>query len=132
MQINITIRTIPHDKQRYATVGDWLFQNHQKAENLHVAVSAMGDWRYEALVGVHELIEALLCKAHGVDQHAVTVFDEGYEERRPEGDESEPGDDPAAPYHREHVFATQIEKLLCAEFGIDWAEYDKAVNALGQ
>jgi hypothetical protein len=122
-----TIVALPHSLQPYDTCGDWQISSRGP---IHVSVSEMADWRYELLVGLHELVEASLCKARGIDQHAVTAFDVEYEKKRRQGDESEPGDDSAAPYHLEHVFATKIEKLMCAELGLDWAEYDKAVGAL--
>jgi hypothetical protein len=36
---------------------------------------------------------------------------------------SEPGDDPRAPYYREHQFASGMERLMAAELGIDWQQY---------
>jgi hypothetical protein len=122
----------PHHLQRYDTCGDWNYSDSKDGETLRfdVSVSEMPDWRYEALVGVHELVEALLCKHRGISDADVTAFDVAYEAKRPEGDDSEPGDDPAAPYHREHQFATQVEKLLAAELGVDWQAYEAAINAL--
>ena len=46
--MKITIDTIPHNQQRYPTVGDWAFDSNG---NLIIAVSDLGDWRYNALVG---------------------------------------------------------------------------------
>jgi hypothetical protein len=43
----------------------------------------------------------------------------------------EPGDHEHAPYRREHFFATNLERLLSAELGVDWFEYDRDVDALG-
>jgi hypothetical protein len=40
-----------------------------------------------------------------------------------------PGDDPRAPYHKQHVFAENIERLLAAELGVDWSAYDKEVSS---
>jgi len=68
--------------------------------------------RSPALVAAHEMIEAYLALHAGVTQEAVDKFDGAYEAQRKPGDDSEPGDDPKAPYHREHVFATKIERRL--------------------
>ena len=125
--MRITIETIPHADQRYPTVGDWLFIGEPPTE-LRIRVSGMDDWRMEALVAVHELVEALLCRARGIDEEAVTAWDKAFEPKRRR--QIEPGDHPLAPYHREHQSATAIERLLCAEFGIDWAEYESKVDAL--
>lgn len=120
----IDVRTRLHKTQRYDTCGNWAFRNCIETGDLIVAVSRMRDWRYEALVAVHEIIEALLCKARGISEEAVTAFDKAH----PDADE--PGDHPDAPYGREHCFATLIERLLATEFGVDWAEYEKAIDAL--
>ena len=97
--LKIIIETVDH--QRYPTAGDWQL----KPDGLHVLVSRMSDQRYEFLVGMHEAIEAYLCKRAGISQAAVDRFDQAYERRRKSGGDSEPGDDPNAPYHKEHMFA---------------------------
>ena len=51
--MKIIIETIPHDHQRYNTVGDWQFS---PDGTLHVKVSEMDDWRHEALIAVHEVV----------------------------------------------------------------------------
>src|SRR5271170_1479712 len=117
MAIRIVIETIPHDKQRYETVGDWWIGSEG---TIHIRVSDMKDWHKEAAVAVHELVEVLLCRDRGIAQVEVDDFDKAFEARREEGNTDEPGDDPQAPYQQEHCFATGIERLLCAEFGLDW------------
>ena len=68
---------------------------------------------------MHEAIEAYLCKQAGVSQAAVDRFDQAYERRRKPGDESEPGNDPKAPYDFAHVFATKVERMLAGQLGIN-------------
>jgi hypothetical protein len=65
-----------------------------KRGTIQVRISKSKNCRYEALVLIHELF---LCK---------------------------PGDDPKAPYHREHRFATRIERLLARELRVNWATYE--------
>jgi hypothetical protein len=125
--MRILIETIPHKQQRYPTVGDWFFDD---KGDLTIQVSALGDWREEALVAVHELVEVLLCKHQGVGQQEVDTFDLQYEAKRIEGDESEPGDSPDAPYKKQHCLATGVERVLAAEFGIDWGQYEDRLNSL--
>jgi len=130
--MKITIETIPHAALRYPTVGDWSLHGNG---DIQIRVSEMGDWRKEAAVAVHELVEALLCRNDGVSQSAVNAFDVGYESVRPPmgipgWDMPEPGDAPTAPYHRQHCFATAVERMLIAAMGLSWAEYDAAVEAL--
>lgn len=124
---NIEIKTVLHKDQRYETVGDWF---DGPANKLIITVSSMGQRKYELLVAVHELIEALLCQERGISQSKVDGFDKAYEKQRAQGDTSEPGDSPEAPYRKEHFFATSVERLLAAELGVDWKAYEDAVNAL--
>jgi hypothetical protein len=124
--MKFSIEVIPHKDQRYETAGDWFWTG----DNLTIKVSDMGDWRYNATVAVHELIEALLCKHDGISQDAVDEFDIDFEKNRTQDDTSEPGDDPAAPYHRQHCLATSVERMLIAELQVPWQIYDDAANAL--
>lgn len=118
--MKIIIETIPHGRQRYPTAGDWYLADGE----LKIRVSKLGNWRYEMAVAVHEIVEALLCMNNGVSEADVDVFDVTY---RGEG---EPGDDAAAPYSNEHCFATAVERMLIAAFGVSWAEYEAAVEKL--
>ena len=111
--MDVRIRTVKPSGQRYPTVGDWRGKT--------IKVSEMGDWRYELLVAVHELIEMRLCEERGVKEADVTEFDVTHP------DLVEPGDSPDAPYHKEHMFATIVEKFLAAGLGVDWEAYELAV-----
>ena len=119
--MRIAIETVPHGDQRYPTCGDWVWGPN---DELTIRVSDMGDWRKEAAVGLHEAVEALLCKRSRVSQTLVDQFDRAY------AGDGEPGDDPAAPYHREHCFATAVERLFIAALGVSWADYSQAVEGL--
>lgn len=122
--MNIVISTIPHAQQRYETVGDWLFT---VSGDLSIRVSDTGDWRYDMLVAVHELVEVLICKHRGITQKAVDDFDMSF---KPVDGTSEPGDDPNAPYAREHSFATGIERLLAVELDVTWRHYENTLYEL--
>lgn len=124
----IEIQVIPHNLQRYPTVGDWYLD--QASGKMLIKVSDMEDWRAESLVSIHELVEALLCRAAGVESHQVDAWDMAYEKNRKPGDDSEPGDHPDAPYHKQHFIATQVEKLVCAAMGLTWSEYEQMVKKL--
>ena len=127
MSLNIRIQTIPHNKQRYATVGDWVWTS---TGNLTIYVSDLGDWRKEFLVARHELDEVMLCRERGITQEEVDQYDMAYEARRLPGDTSEPGDSLLAPYRKEHFFATTQERAMAHELGIDWTIYEDAINSL--
>jgi hypothetical protein len=152
---------IPHDAQKYDTVGDWHFSGAGVAASTHVTVSTLSTREHEILVAVHELIEAELCRKAGITPEQVTAFDEAFEKIRQEEiarrerllgqamsrphtraeiaghqaylrdwREREPGDDPGAPYHAQHLFATKIEKQLANALGVDWKAYEAELSAL--
>ena len=82
----------------------------------------------EFLIAVHEMLEQYICKKRGIKIEDINAFDINFEEERKKGlhtPEDEPGDDKNAPYRREHFFATNIERQLAAELGVDWADYEK-------
>jgi hypothetical protein len=125
--MKIQLRTIPHTKQKYETCGNyWVDQNGVR----QIRVSDMGNEDYAFLVGLHEQIEQHLCLKRGITEESISAFDIAYEANRPEGDESEPGDHPDSPYRKEHFFATNIERMIALELGVDFAEYSKAVMSL--
>lgn len=127
--MKIMIETIPHDQQRYQTVGDWYYED----EVLHIKVSDLGSEKYAELVALHELVEVVLCKHAGVSQQDVDKFDMEYEKERLEGKHSpadEPGDDLAAPYRKQHCFATAVERMLAAELDVPWNDYAAKVESM--
>lgn len=134
----IVIKTIPHAKQRYPTVGDYfdgvlVDPTHYNEPARHFRISDMGNPDFEFLVALHELIESHLVQKRGISDYAIDAFDKDFEIAREQGlqaKDAEPGDDPQAPYHREHVFATTIEKWVARELGVDWQEYGEAVMSL--
>jgi hypothetical protein len=123
----IIIETIPHKDQAYPTVGDW---RRDEDGTLRIRVSKMGNDDYEALVALHELVEVILCEKRGVKAQAVDDYDRDFERKRKPGDDREPGDEPDAPYHKEHVFASTVEQMMSNQLGVDWDAYDEAVNSL--
>lgn len=128
--MNIDIKIIPHEQHRYPTVGDWQFD---AAGDLHIQVSKMSDPAYESLVALHETVEAILCRDRGVTTEQVDTFDKQFEKERENGlhtETDEPGDDPRAPYKREHFFATSVERLMAAEMGVDWKTYEEEIYSL--
>lgn len=125
--MRILIESIPHEQQPYETVGMWTFD---ADGNLHVTVSHTTN-DFDFLVGIHEAIEAWLCHKRGITGEDVTAFDVAFEAKRPAGNTREPGDDPAAPYRREHRFASSVERRVAIELHIDWLDYERRINALG-
>src|ERR1700752_2174139 len=116
----IKIITVPHKLQRYNTIGDWLFIKN----NLSIIVSRLGNEEMEFLIGVHELVEAYLCRSVGISQQQVDKFDMGFKGK------GEPGNNKKAPYRRQHAVATRIEKILAFQLGIDWKDYSNRIETL--
>jgi hypothetical protein len=120
MGVQVVIRTVDHQDQRYPTSGDWMNNPSGSAE---IRVSDLGNDDYTFLVALHEFVEWYLCRKRGISQEVVDRFDLDY-------DGDEPGDDPRAPYHREHDFASVIERAMAHELGVEWAAYNARFEAL--
>jgi len=124
--MKITAIVIEHDKQRYPTAGDWMFD---EKHNLVVSVSRLNSLVGETrrychfLIAIHEMIEAYLCTANGVTEKEVTDWDKAHL------DAPEPGAILGCPYYKEHLIASLIEHILANELEIDWEEYEEAIEA---
>ncbi len=53
-----------------------------------------------------------------------------FEAHRHPDNEDEPGDDPTAPYVKQHCLATGIERILAQQWGVVWSEYADELEAL--
>jgi len=129
----IDYQIIPHRRQRYDTVGDY----YGKHGAWNFRVSRMKDYRYEVLVFLHEIIEFMLVRLAGIKLRDIDRWDRDYEKWRQDDSApcgcklyEEPGDDPHAPYHLQHVTATKCERLIADALGVKWSEYNAAVEAL--
>lgn len=128
--MKITMEVIPHNDQRYETVGDWTVDISNR--NINIKVSELDNWKMEFLIAFHELIEVILCLDRGIKTEDVDKFDMAYENTRSVGDKTEPGDHPDAPYRKEHFFAMSLERLMAAELGVDWQKYEEEIDKLGE
>jgi hypothetical protein len=139
-QFWVILRETPHDQQRYDTCGDWYTS---PGAGLVIKVSHLKDRREMFLVAIHELIEAFLCECAGVQEADVDKFDKDFESgwletdslvgnklAQPIGYPKEPGDHPDAPYYKQHQIATGIERILAAEVGVSWLEYESHIEEL--
>jgi hypothetical protein len=159
--MRIFIETIPHEKQRYPTCGDWRTEFffsckcgsfrlskdclreeancprcHEvivKEEVLAVYVSQLSDWRREVALILHELSEALFCRADGITAEQVDAYDFAFEEKAKAGmykNEDEPGDQVDCPYREQHVAASDIEMRAAKTLRVDWGDYNVELSAL--
>lgn len=110
------IQSVQKEEHRYDTDGDYFVQDGV----LNIRVTKQKDWRHEFLIALHELIEEATTRNLGIKEEDIMAFDTG-----PLGGKSDdPGAMMEAPYHKQHVFAENIERLVAGELGIDWVEYN--------
>ncbi len=129
--MNINIQTIPHQEQRYNTVGDyWERQTPEGATVVEVRISVLPNPLFERLILIHELVEYFLVSLAGIPIQAIDDFDIAFEAQREPSDLGEPGDQRQAPYYHQHQMATVIERLCAFLLGVDWQDYEDAVNSL--
>lgn len=127
---DIVIKSIPQSEHRYPTVGDYW---RDKDGTLQIRVSEMGNKEYESLVVLHELIEIILTEHKGIKEPDIMAFDVQFEKEREEGlhsEDDEPGEDPRAPYRKEHVLAEALERVVANELGVVWNDYGNTVMSL--
>lgn len=150
-RLSISIESIPHRLQGYDTCGDWYQGGSldremiRDKEVLCISISELPDRREMFLIAIHELIEAFLCECAGVTEASVDDFDKNFESgwletdslvgnklALPIGYPKEPGDHPDAPYYHQHQLATGIERILAAEAGVSWLEYEQHIQELSR
>jgi hypothetical protein len=117
----IRIEVVDHAEQRYNTVGDWGLVR----GTLVIRVSEMPNELHWS-IAMHELAEAILCIKAGVSPEKIDTFDAEFE-KHAKGNE-EPGDDPRAPYHSQHQVGLVVERLMVAQMGWSWKEYEAIVD----
>lgn len=125
---SITLRTSADTRNNQA--GDWRFSGSYPGQHLHATSIPLKDPRHCFLIQFHEMIEAVLCRYRGITDEDVTDFDARFEAEREQGLHSptaEDGDDARAPYRAEHFTATTMERMMAAELGVDWADYEQAI-----
>jgi hypothetical protein len=118
--MKIVIEFIPHNEQRYDTVGDYWVDGDG---NWQLRVDKMDNEYSQWAVAVHELVEMMLVVTRAIPLWKIDEFDMHFK------GEGEPGDDPKSPYFEEHTFSTSIERMVCEALGINWKEHDDNVYA---
>jgi hypothetical protein len=120
--MRIQIETVPHAQQRYETTGDWWWD---PDDTLQMRVSALAE------LAPRRTDRCSRARGGAALQGSRCVYGSGRRVRHGSGERiGWPGDDPRAPYHREHEFAGCVERLLAHELGIDWNDYEDALDAL--
>lgn len=120
--LSVDMSTPEMRSMRYADIGDWFIEESASTVYFGVKAGKMKNTDYSFLVLLHELVEAYLCHRMGVKGEDVDAFDFAHE------DHPEPGSLPDAPYHAQHQIATDVESMLSVALGINWADYEKAIQ----
>jgi hypothetical protein len=116
--MKIIIETKPLSKMRTKTLGDWY---RDARGNLHIDVAAghKQGIKAEVSVAIHELIEVLLCEERGMGDEEVTAWDVSHP------DTDDPGMVKGAPYRKEHIAATAVEREAVRRLGLgSFAKYN--------
>ena len=121
MGLFIDIRTIDHKIHRYPSVGDYFVGANGR---IMIQVSNLGNWKEEILIALHELVEYALVLDRGISIEEIDLWDINFK------GEGEPGDDSKSPYHKEHIFATNIEREMALALGVSWSDYENNINKL--
>jgi hypothetical protein len=109
-------------KMRLNDVGDW---QDPANGNYLVIVADLGNDDMTFALALHEAVEAYLCHKNGVSSLAVDKWDNEVKVK----DRLFAGDDPEAPYHKEHVAALAVERAFAESQGIDWTKYELVLDA---
>jgi hypothetical protein len=71
-----------------------------------------------------------MCKQAGVTQEQVDKFDVEFDLKNQDKPDLGAGDDPEAPYYRQHIIATAIEVIFGNALGVDWEAYMKHLGTV--
>ena len=127
---SIQISSKKPKEMRYCTAGDYY---ELKDGTVCFDIVETKNWKYMALIAIHELVEYFLVKANGITLKSIDDFDMQFEQERKmgiHGDHDEPGDSLEAPYHAPHSIATGIERICAVILRVHWAEYSNIVDTL--
>lgn len=104
---------------RYETSGDYYTDRRGR---LVFEMVDLGRQDYIIPLLVHELIEEVVCAVRGKTHAQIDAWDFAFKGN------GEPGEAKGCPYYREHRFATKLENMLIKELGLNWKDYDRALQ----
>ena len=116
----ILVKVIPHRRQRLKNgdVADYV----EMSKKTVIATSDMGNDDFNFLIQLHEFVELFLITKAGI---AIKTIDD-WDCKHPDA----MGDDPKAPYHKQHCQADQIERFAAKVIGISWTDYLKTIERI--
>lgn len=124
--MRIKLRRIDQKEQKFTTLGYWSWSKPGNKGTLTVQVSRMGDWRFEAAVWGHELIEVFYCWLFRISTEEADRFDAFYEAEYNAGriaTTQEPGDDRKCPYYVGHSAGVAWEHFWIFISFCRWSKY---------
>jgi hypothetical protein len=114
----IIIESKPFAQMRYPTTGDW----YEKNNNIHVDTILTDDWRVNISIAIHNIIEKFLCDAVNIKGEDVDAYSKAHHL------EDDPGLNPDAPHHDQHMLADKIERIIHTELGLSRKKYEYKIN----
>lgn len=114
----IKIRTKPYKDMRYPTVGDW----QEKRGVIQITVAKELGLVSGLAMALHEIVEKVKCDMTGVTEQQVDEWDMSHLLT------DDPGLDPDAPYHEQHLSGEAMERAACVIFNLPWKKHCKIVD----
>lgn len=90
----------------------------------HYEIRSTGNEFYDMLILLHEMVEYTLLKKEGIREEIINEWDANHM------DAIDPALVKGSPYKEQHIFAENIERMVCQKLGLDWNEYDEHVMNL--
>ncbi|MBF0555646.1 MAG: hypothetical protein HQK96_14040 [Nitrospirae bacterium] len=128
--MNIIIKIVEQKEQKFLTQGDWRPDEHG---DMIITITKCPDWRHEAGIAVHELVELYISKNLGITIEQCDEFDAMYEEGYRSGKiplNKEPGYDKKCPYFLGHVWGDRFSFVLLWLLGVKWKDYVRETDKL--
>jgi hypothetical protein len=111
----------------FSTGGYWWWDKPENKGTLHVAVIKASNWRFEAAVWCHELVEVLYCWIFGITTEEADRFDQIYEDGYKNGSipiTNDAGCDRRCPYYWGHMAGICMEYIVIYATFSSWKKYD--------
>lgn len=128
--MNMIFKTVTMKEQPFLTQGDW---QTDKDGNMVSTIAECEDWRFWAIVAIHEMVEYFICKLRGVTIEDCNKFDAMYEEGYRSGKiplDKEAGYDKRCPYHRGHVWGDRFAWVLAKLLRVKIKDYNRYMDKL--
>lgn len=104
------------DRLRYASSGDYFNEDTQ----ITIQIVNQKNDDYNFLIGLHEYIEQYLTGRDGIEEPDILEYDLNSKDE-------DPGSNPLAPYHRQHMISELCERILANWMDVDWKEYEENI-----